>query len=555
MLIPAAQTSQPQFAPVGSLVTVTPGAGASAIVEYTLDGSASVRSGIAAWAPWPRGAVSAAAGDLLNEPAYVRVTAVGGAVDLDIDSAPSRAKIAPYTNDWASLSPQLSVDASGNVLGIAGLPLNRVKNSIALLGDSITLRNFPAVGNMYGSDGYFTVANAMMGWPFEIVGVSGNSGQTSTYILGRVDADILSITPLPRYCMVLAGTNDEPSSMSVEQTIANLKQIYTKLQSAGITPIVATLPPRNDAGMTQAKKRKDVQRNRWIREYARVNDVICCDFYRALVNPLSTGTGGWSLVADGNGALNDTSADQIHPTNYGGFVMANEVVRRLSARLNTQTRGGGPRYADCMHIAGVGGIPEGNVIPNGSFSGTAGVIGAVATGQLADEWSVQNAVLPAGGGTIVLSKVAKSDTFGYWQQMNISGGNAGDVQGQCGIRSDRDYPSANSVLDATTWQVGDSVFGQVAFETDAAGWGGSAFDTNCNLSLRIQFFGSTGAYTDSFCFAAGAGSSKSRMPSGVLKTPTLPIPPGTTRLYLWIDFRGRGVLRIGDAEIRKAIPV
>ena len=436
------------------------------------------------------------------------------------------------------------------------LALAGALNTIALLGDSITDRNAPAPSggySVYGSDGYFSVANALMGWQFEVLGTSGSSGQDSGFILGRLPLDILSISPKPRYCFVLAGTNDEASGLSVAQTRANLTQIYTTLQSNGITPIIATLPPRNDAGWTLARKRRDVQRNRWIREFTRVNDVICCDFYRVLVNSAAAGTAGWTLVSDSIGAISDTSVDQIHPNNFGSFMMALEIVRRLGGLLNLQTRGGLPAITDNMYTVASGPIAEGNIVPNGSFTGTAGTKGAIATGSLADEWSRQGDSAPAGGGTIVLSKVLKSDSFGYWQQIAIAGGTAGDNQGSYQIRSDQDYPSVFSQVGPTTWQVGDTVWGQVAFETDAAGWAGAAADTNCNMAMRVQFLSATGSITETGWGLNAAGSSKHRMPSGVLRTRTVVVPPGTTAIYMWIYVVGRGTWRFADAEIRKQI--
>lgn len=447
-----------------------------------------------------------------------------------------------------------TISAFGNSLSLTNAG---IKNTIALLGDSIVLRNLPGPTsgyNVYGADGFFTVGNALLSWAFEIAGVSGNSGQTSTFILGRVTPDILTINPLPRYCFVLAGTNDTISGISVATSISNLKAIYALLQGSGITPIIATIPPRNDV-TTAAQKRSIVQLNRWIREYARINDVICCDFYRALVNPASNGTSGYALTT--NGALSNTSDDQIHPNVAGALLMGNEVYNRCKNRINTTTKGNGPRDSDCMWVPATGALVEGNIIPNGTFSGvTAGGIG-VATGILGEEWSSGGVAgtLPTGGGTIVLSKVAKTDTIGFWQQINISGGSAGDNQGAYAIRTDQDYPSFFGQLGPNTWQTGDTVWGQVSFETDAAGWSGTLGDTNCLIAMRVQFLNATGTTTDTGWGLNGAAISKYRMASGVLRTPNIVVPPNTGAIYMWLYFVGRGVVRWGDPEVRKVIPV
>lgn len=449
-----------------------------------------------------------------------------------------------FVDDGRSGTPSLS-SVSG-----AGIP----KNTIALLGDSITLNNNPVPSggySVYSSAGYFTVANAMMGWPWEIAGVFGYSGQTSAYILQQLP-NVLALSPLPACCAVLAGTNDRQGGLTPAQSIANIKATVAGLQAAGITPFIATIPPRSDAGQTAAMKRADQVFNRHVREYARQQNLVLFDFYRRLVNPASAGTGAWALASDGVGAISDTTVDQIHPNNYGAYIMAVEVLSKIGGRLNLQSLGGQPRVTDCMYTTAGGAQVEGNIVPNGSFSGTGGTIGAVATGQLADEWSRQGDGAPAGGGTIVLSKVPRTDGAGVWQQITISGGSAGDNQGNYYIRSDQDYPSVFGQVGPTTWQVGDQVWGQVEFQIDPSGWANGG-DTNCNLAIRVQFLNATGPVTDIGWGLNGTGSSKHRMASGVLRTPTVAIPPGTTAIYFWIYCVGRGTWRFDSAEIRKVI--
>ena len=490
-----------------------------------------------------------------GERAAVVVTSAAGVVRYS-DAVSEPRTIGPFsTGDVMQLTATKGdIDYTASVAQLQTAPPS--KNKLALAGTSITLRNRPGPSSgldVYGSDGYFTVANALMGAPFELVGISGNSGMTSSFILGRIPLDILSISPAPNYCALEMWANDAQAGISVATSIANVKAAEAYLLSIGCTPILCTVPPRNDAGQTLAMKRQDAQRNRWAREYARLKGYILWDLYRAVVNGINTGTGGWALLADGVGALNDTSPDQIHPSGDGAYYLAaNAIVPKMQALINIQSRGGQPRTSDGMYTTGGGTLVEGNIVPNGTFSGTGGTKGAVATGSLADEWSRQGDGAPAGGGTIVLSKVAKSDCFGSWQQIAISGGSAGDNQGSYQIRSDQDYPSVFGQLGAATWQVGDKIWGQLSLETDSAGWANGG-DTNCNLAIRIQFLGATGTTTDTGWGLNGAGSKKTRMASGVLTTPIVAIPPGTTAIYFWIYVVGRGTWRFADAEIRKVI--
>lgn len=446
------------------------------------------------------------------------------------------------------------IDDKGNEQFLPAIG-SSVRNGTAAIGDSITLRIRPGPSggyDVFGADGYLSVANALMGWPLEITGVFGYSGQTSAQIAQQV-GQVLAMSPPPAQCVVLAGTNDRGAGITPAQSMANIKTIVGALLGAGIAPWLCTLPPRNDGGTTTARKRQDNQFNRQLREYARANNFVLFDFYRVLVNPASAGTAGWALASDGVGAISDTSIDQVHPNNYGGYLMGQEMARKLAGRLVLQSRGGQPRDMDSMYTVAGGAMVEGNIVPNGSFSGTGGTKGANATGSLADEWSRQGDALPAGGGTIVLSKVNKTDNVGVWQQVTISGGSAGDNQGIYQIRSDQDYPSANGQLGPNTWQVGDQVWGQIEFETDAAGWANGG-DTNCNLAIRVQFLNATGTTTETGWGLNGTGTSKHRMPSGVLRTPTVTVPPNTTAIYFWVYFVGRGTWRVSSAEIRKVIP-
>lgn len=103
--IPAATITQPVVVGAGSIVTVTPAAGATAVVEYTTADAAAVANGMAMWSIWERGSVSAAAADLVSKALYLRVTARGGAVTLDINESPSAASLAQYKSEWSAEKP------------------------------------------------------------------------------------------------------------------------------------------------------------------------------------------------------------------------------------------------------------------------------------------------------------------------------------------------------------------------------------------------------------------------------------------------------------------
>lgn len=113
--------SQPIFASAGSQITVTPASGATATVQYTLDSEGTVKSNAATWLTWPKGTVSADVSDIVNEPAFFRVTAITGVVTINVEQTPSWLKKSVLTPDFASMAPTYATNAQGQVTGLVGV--------------------------------------------------------------------------------------------------------------------------------------------------------------------------------------------------------------------------------------------------------------------------------------------------------------------------------------------------------------------------------------------------------------------------------------------------
>lgn len=94
--------SEPRRVPRGAVVTVTPGTGATATIEYTLDGAAAVMNNVATWAPWRLGSVTTTKSDLVGDSAWIRVKATGGAVDVLVDESPNEGSLIAYRADWGA---------------------------------------------------------------------------------------------------------------------------------------------------------------------------------------------------------------------------------------------------------------------------------------------------------------------------------------------------------------------------------------------------------------------------------------------------------------------
>lgn len=132
----ANEISQPLFVPAGTLVTVTPSAGATVTLDYTLDSGPTVFSGLATWVAWPNGAVTALSSDMLNEPAYIRVRPTGGAASVSYDPSPGWQQKSQFVADWGSYLPGsvriTGGTINGSVLGSNVLGAVRPKKILSI---------------------------------------------------------------------------------------------------------------------------------------------------------------------------------------------------------------------------------------------------------------------------------------------------------------------------------------------------------------------------------------------------------------------------------------
>lgn len=325
----------------------------------------------------------------------VRIEAAQDQVSYDVATNPSiesdvRLKTNPLT--WVN--------------AISGMPIPTPRSGILLraaIGDSITEQGVSAGSGFlrYNAAGYMSWLQALtMGrvW-YPLAGTVSSSsalvnyckgigGNTTTQILARLDADILSLSPRPHMCDVLGGTNDlrlAPAD-TADMIFQRLKAIWTRLIEANIIPCVWTILPRDAAagswgGLTGAQiitqRRKLMQVNQLIRAYAAANPaVILCDPYSEMVdNTSAIGAPIASLFQDG-----------LHPNDRGAFVMGKVGASATEAYLakfqpNNQC---GPY--DAYNATE---NPFGNMIA-GWFSASGGTAVAPATGPVPLGFSVGN---------------------------------------------------------------------------------------------------------------------------------------------------------------------
>lgn len=297
---------------------------------------------------------------------------------FEFQDIPSRPSIRGYvgTDGAAKISaggvdmPTYSTDSSNNVTGLVGPGgvaitdlLFRARPTMSLLGDSITLRNQQAQG-VWNCEGYFVVANMLMGQKYNIVNVSGYSGYTIEQI---ADAGIAGIFESgARNCFVLAGTNN--ASDADAATIYNklVTLLWTPLAKRGITVVVSTIPP--NAGWTAAQSSKMAQVNQMIR----TSGYVVCDLWKATVNS-TTGAPKSGVFGDG-----------IHPSANGAMYFAREIAATL---LADNTYPNKPFSGGALDPS----ILSSNPMANGNnATGTNGfVLGVGGTGTGPDQWAVK----------------------------------------------------------------------------------------------------------------------------------------------------------------------
>jgi lysophospholipase L1-like esterase len=238
------------------------------------------------------------------------------------DTAPADIGVGDYLTKW--LMPVMDLEQrdryaqANRALGPAAADRPRV----VFLGDSIT-------------DGWKALENLSMGsTPHRVIN-RGISGQLSTHLLWRLQADALSLNP--KVLVVLIGTNDirvgsnwntQPTALQVQRLKDNLITLVDAARARGVRVVVGTLPPVHDDTFDPKDfpVRNSVLRspavieevNTWLRDVAAVRGLPVADYHAAL--------------RDARGLLRrELSDDGLHP-NVAGYAQMQSVVTPLVAQ-------------------------------------------------------------------------------------------------------------------------------------------------------------------------------------------------------------------------------
>ena len=375
-----------------------------------------------------------------------------------------------------------------------------MKNTIVLIGDSITLRNgygsekitdISSSNWLYDGEGWFSWGNVMLRHRLNMLANLGIGGETSAQILARISS---VVAYNPNYCHILVGANDIGSGIDSSITIANIKAMAEYFLNNDIVPIIGTIPPRNT--LTTQQKANTFTINNWIKNYAyNQNGVICVDYY-AYVAKAVDGLAKTGLLIDGT-----------HQNGKGAYFMGYAFYEALKDKI--------PEYPQLPYSN----IDTNNLIPNPMFTGD--------SSGLATSWVKT--------GTLTASKIASSDLLdSEWQNLNLSSVNDSSI-----------------LVEASGYSVGDIVYGVVEFEA-------SNITSFRRLFLRI--YATTSAFAN-LCNGYDLWIRDANIITftditslkGILMTPNIIIPATTGKLYLRIYGELTGDLKVRRAGLYKKI--
>lgn len=289
-------------------------------------------------------------------------------------------------------------------------PLTRPKNNIvAIIGDSITNQ---CTGDN-GTETYGYLSNAQRQsdarFVFPLANNFGVGGDTTTQIRVRTPLVVASGAGL---VIMLGGTNDRTSGLTVQQSIDNYKYMRDQFIGAGQFVICVVPMPRGDQRNTTTKSKVLTAsqlvdairfRERVLREMP-MDGCVAVDTWPVFADPASS-TGE---------VIQGYTHDGLHPSPTGAFILGSLIateIRKLLPLVPILPVGNSDIYNAVTN-------PYGLITINPMMMGVTGAPSAGGFGELADGWKGGN-TSGATGSTRTYSKVIKDGQT--WQQVVIGG--------------------------------------------------------------------------------------------------------------------------------------
>lgn len=285
--INAGHISRPRVVGSGQIVTVTPDSGATAIVEFTSGSMADIQNNAAVWKRWPKGGVTVATSDMVNNAGFIRVTAVGGNVPYAVDDEPSSVNLSTYRPDWGSSDGVLGVfEQGGFILSDSSTILSG--DSTMQYGNSTTT-GASSISHVQWCNDYMRAAD---GVGFDVIGMVAVGGATVDDLIALQLPAILA-SPA-QVSWTRAVVNNFNSTLGhndpLPVILAKVKTFLDAVSAAKKLVIFDFVNPVSQSGSTSAKPRAGEFRawnNRLVQLGARYPNVIINNTYESMVDPAS----------------------------------------------------------------------------------------------------------------------------------------------------------------------------------------------------------------------------------------------------------------------------
>lgn len=296
-------------------------------------------------------------------------------------------------------------------------PLTRPKNNIvAIIGDSITAQ---CTGDN-GTENYGYLSNAQRQsdarFVFPLANNFGVGGDTTDQIRVRTPLVVASGAGL---VIMLGGTNDRTSGLTVDQSMTNYKYMRDQFIAAGQFVICVVPMPRGDQRNTLTKSKVLTAsqmvdairyRERILREMPKDGCVVV-DTWPTFAD-LASSTGE---------VIQGYTHDGLHPSPTGAFLLGSLIaaeIKKLLPLVPILPYGNSDIYNSATN-------PFGLVTVNPMMLGVTGAPAAGGFGDLADGWKGVNTG-GASGATRTYSKVVKNGKT--WQQVVYGGSTISDTK-------------------------------------------------------------------------------------------------------------------------------
>ncbi len=396
--------------------------------------------------------------------------------------------------------------------------VNNLSSSIDVAGDSLSAQNNDAASDRSYNEaaGSVTWANVLSGQRLDLdVPGFGDTGNNFA-VGGDTTVDMIALLPLmksssSKWIFFTIGTNDTNNlGYTYSEIAANLTTIFDTLLSVGKLPVVTVILPRvwDDPIKRQKAQRLCHFVRNWNKNNPTKRGIVVIDPTRYMAD-----------AANANGEpLSGITGDGVHSTPAGAYLHGKAIYEAMRDFLPPREE------IVCLSNADVYDAtnnPNGNLLTNGMMASTGGTAGTGVSGDISTDWTMDR-----GSGTGITAVGAKSGykldgTAGSAQEFLLSTASAGAATDLMYFRQHL----------ASNYAEGDIV--RAAIEVTCYDVIGSNF---YGLSLTLRSEGGTTKTVRDLDRYDATRLMPSEAWTGVLLTPKLVVPAGSTSLRFRVEF-------------------